>query len=65
MDLISGVSCKAPYVWVDKTELEWEFNAKGRGEAFHVSTRLIQLVLKLLKRTCSVIFYSYVPFYVH
>ncbi|CAN6542432.1 unnamed protein product [Malus baccata var. baccata] len=36
VDLISGVTCKAPYEWVDKTNSEWEFNYKGRdGEAFH------------------------------
>ncbi|KAL3653649.1 hypothetical protein CASFOL_003330 [Castilleja foliolosa] len=26
VDLISGVSCKAPYEWVDGTKSEWDFN---------------------------------------
>ncbi|KAL0332709.1 UNVERIFIED_CONTAM: Carbamoyl-phosphate synthase small chain, chloroplastic [Sesamum calycinum] len=26
VDLISGVTCKAPYEWVDRTGSEWEFN---------------------------------------
>jgi len=37
IDLISGVSCTAPYEWVDKTDLEWDFNCEGRGEIYHVS----------------------------
>ncbi|CAL2262762.1 unnamed protein product [Prunus armeniaca] len=35
VDLISGVSCKAPHDWVDRTNPEWEFNSSKRGgEAF-------------------------------
>lgn len=38
VDLISGVSCDAPYEWVDKTNLEWDFNSNERdGETFRVS----------------------------
>lgn len=36
-DLISGVSCKTPHEWVDKTKQQWEFS-KVPGEAFHVSS---------------------------
>jgi len=37
IDLISGVTCQAPYEWVEKTGDEWEFNTKGRqGESFNV-----------------------------
>ncbi|CAL0305293.1 unnamed protein product [Lupinus luteus] len=34
IDLISGVSCKSPLEWVDKTKQEWEFISNKRpGEA--------------------------------
>ncbi|XP_061950580.1 carbamoyl-phosphate synthase small chain, chloroplastic-like [Populus nigra] len=36
IDLISGVTCTAPYEWVDKTDPEWDFNCEGRGEIYHV-----------------------------
>ncbi|KAK2654240.1 hypothetical protein Ddye_014096 [Dipteronia dyeriana] len=32
VDLISGVSCKEPYEWVDKTKSDWEFNTNGGNE---------------------------------
>ncbi|KAK0607100.1 hypothetical protein LWI29_009302 [Acer saccharum] len=32
VDLISGVSCKEPYEWVDKTKSDWEFNTNGGHE---------------------------------
>ncbi|XP_022750972.1 carbamoyl-phosphate synthase small chain, chloroplastic-like isoform X2 [Durio zibethinus] len=32
VDLISGVTCNAPYEWVDKTKSEWEFNSNGRDQ---------------------------------
>ncbi|KAA8531014.1 hypothetical protein F0562_005696 [Nyssa sinensis] len=36
VDLINGVSYKAPYEWVDKTDSEWDFNSNGRdGKTFH------------------------------
>lgn len=31
VDLISGVTCDAPYEWVDKTNSDWEFNSGGSG----------------------------------
>lgn len=37
MDLISGVTCDAPYVWSDKTDSEWEFKGDQSSETFHVS----------------------------
>ncbi|MCD7468191.1 hypothetical protein HAX54_006166 [Datura stramonium] len=37
VDLISGVSCKSPYEWVDRTASDWEFNDNGRNkETFNV-----------------------------
>lgn len=32
VDLISGVSCEAPYEWVDRTNSGWDFNFSGRNE---------------------------------
>lgn len=38
VDLISGVSCKSPYEWVDRTASDWDFNDNGRNkETFNVS----------------------------
>lgn len=38
IDLISGVSCKSPHEWIDRTKEEWEFSSSQRsGDAFHVS----------------------------
>ena len=38
IDLISDVSCKSPYEWVDKTDPEWDFNSNSRdGETYRVS----------------------------
>ncbi|KEH35586.1 carbamoylphosphate synthase small subunit [Medicago truncatula] len=38
IDLISGVSCKSPYEWVDRTKEEWEFSSsEGPRDTFHVS----------------------------
>ncbi|OAY84718.1 Carbamoyl-phosphate synthase small chain, chloroplastic, partial [Ananas comosus] len=37
VDLISGVSCDAPYEWTNKTDLEWEFQKnQSFGENLHV-----------------------------
>ncbi|CAI9278512.1 unnamed protein product [Lactuca saligna] len=37
VDLISTVSCKKPYEWVGKTDMEWDFNSNKRhGETFPV-----------------------------
>jgi hypothetical protein len=35
--LISGVTCDAPYEWLDKTDSEWEFKRDQSSETFHVS----------------------------
>lgn len=54
VDLISGVTCKAPYEWVDKTNSEWEFNYKGRdGEAFHVIAYDFGIKHNILRRLAS------------
>lgn len=37
VDLISDVSCDAPYEWLDKTDSEWDFKKKQSSESFHVS----------------------------
>lgn len=40
IDLISGVSCKTPYEWVDRTGSGWDFNFGGRSkENLHVSIK--------------------------
>jgi carbamoyl-phosphate synthase small subunit len=44
IDLISGVTCTAPYEWVDKTDPEWDFNCEGRGEIYHVSMTCLSLI---------------------
>lgn len=39
VDLISGISCEAPYKWSEKTDTEWEFKTgSDHREEFHVST---------------------------
>ena len=50
IDLISDVSCKFPYEWVDKTDPEWDFNSNSRdGETYRVSILLyFSLVLVLM-----------------
>ena len=38
IDLISGVSCKSPHEWIDRTREEWEFSSsEGPRDTFHVS----------------------------
>ncbi|PQM41175.1 carbamoyl-phosphate synthase small chain chloroplastic-like [Prunus yedoensis var. nudiflora] len=54
VDLISDVSCKEPYEWVDKTNSEWEFNYSGRdGEAFHVVAYDFGIKHNILRRLAS------------
>ncbi|KAJ8769669.1 hypothetical protein K2173_005272 [Erythroxylum novogranatense] len=36
VDLISDISCTAPYEWVDATDSEWEFNSNERREFYNV-----------------------------
>ncbi|XP_057804299.1 carbamoyl-phosphate synthase small chain, chloroplastic-like [Salvia miltiorrhiza] len=54
VDLISGVSCEAPYEWVDKTGSEWEFNSNGRNqETFHVVAYDFGIKSNILRRLAS------------
>ncbi|KAI3933507.1 hypothetical protein MKW92_036415 [Papaver armeniacum] len=54
VDLISGVSCSAPYEWVDKTGSEWEFNtASGVGRRFHVVAYDFGIKHNILRRLAS------------
>ncbi|KAM7513758.1 hypothetical protein LguiA_003341 [Lonicera macranthoides] len=54
VDLISGVSCKSPYEWVDKTGTEWDFNSSGRdGETFHVVAYDFGIKQNILRRLAS------------
>ncbi|KAJ7956972.1 Carbamoyl-phosphate synthase small chain [Quillaja saponaria] len=54
VDLISGVSCKSPYEWVDKTMLDWEFNSNGRvGETFRVVAYDFGIKHNILRRLAS------------
>jgi carbamoyl-phosphate synthase small subunit len=55
VDLISEVSCDAPYEWLDKTGSGWEFNDKQSSETFHVSITeaFIDNPIKILHLTTS------------
>ncbi|XP_059640550.1 carbamoyl-phosphate synthase small chain, chloroplastic-like [Cornus florida] len=54
VDLISGVSCKAPYHWSDNTDPEWDFNSKWRdGETFHVIAYDFGIKHNILRRLAS------------
>ncbi|XP_042039508.1 carbamoyl-phosphate synthase small chain, chloroplastic-like [Salvia splendens] len=54
VDLISGVSCQAPYEWVDKTGSQWEFNSDGRNkETFHVVAYDFGIKSNILRRLAS------------
>ncbi|KAK9285195.1 hypothetical protein L1049_024383 [Liquidambar formosana] len=54
VDLISGVSCNAPYEWVDKTGSEWDFNSNGSdGEDFHVIAYDFGIKHNILRRLAS------------
>ncbi|KAM1753095.1 hypothetical protein ACFX16_005831 [Malus domestica] len=54
VDLISGVSCKAPHEWVDKTHSEWAFNSSKRdGDAFHVVAYDFGIKHNILRRLAS------------
>ncbi|RZC63472.1 hypothetical protein C5167_025228 [Papaver somniferum] len=54
VDLISGVSCNAPYEWVDKTGSEWEFNISGSvGKRFHVVAYDFGIKHNILRRLTS------------
>ncbi|MED6167435.1 hypothetical protein PIB30_002920 [Stylosanthes scabra] len=53
VDLISGVSCKTPHEWVDKTKQEWEFNSKVSHETFHVVAYDFGIKQNILRRLAS------------
>ncbi|GAA0148658.1 ligase [Lithospermum erythrorhizon] len=54
VDLISPVSCKAPYEWVDRTDSEFEFNTDGRkGESFKVVAYDFGIKHNILRRLAS------------
>nr|GMD02488.1 carbamoyl-phosphate synthase small chain, chloroplastic [Ipomoea batatas] len=54
VDLISGVSCKAPYEWVDSTKSAWEFNCNGRSqESFNVVAYDFGIKHNILRRLAS------------
>ncbi|MED6158775.1 hypothetical protein PIB30_035885 [Stylosanthes scabra] len=53
VDLISGVSCKTPHEWVDKTKQEWEFNSKASQETFHVVAYDFGIKQNILRRLAS------------
>ncbi|KAI3441047.1 Glutamine amidotransferase type-1 domain-containing protein [Psidium guajava] len=54
VDLISGVSCDAPYEWIDKTNSDWEFTSGGRGEdKFRVVAYDFGIKQNILRRLAS------------
>lgn len=54
VDLISDVSCKAPYEWFVKTDTEWDFNSSRRlGETFHVVAYDFGIKHNILRRLAS------------
>ncbi|XP_044470773.1 carbamoyl-phosphate synthase small chain, chloroplastic [Mangifera indica] len=54
VDLISPVSCKEPYEWVDTTQSEWEFKTYGRlGETYHVIAYDFGIKHNILRRLAS------------
>lgn len=54
IDLISGVSCKTPYEWVDQTAHEWDFSSNGSPrETFHVVAYDFGIKLNILRRLAS------------
>nr|GMC63008.1 carbamoyl-phosphate synthase small chain, chloroplastic-like [Ipomoea batatas] len=54
VDLISGVSCKAPYEWVDKTRSTWDFNINERSqETYNVVAYDFGIKQNILRRLAS------------
>ncbi|KAK2973480.1 hypothetical protein RJ640_009978, partial [Escallonia rubra] len=53
VDLISGVSCKAPYEWSYRTGSEWDFNTEGRGYTFQVIAYDFGIKHNILRRLAS------------
>ncbi|KAB1208210.1 Carbamoyl-phosphate synthase small chain, chloroplastic [Morella rubra] len=54
VDLISGVSCKAPYEWIDRTKSGWDFNCDGRDrEDFRIVAYDFGIKHNILRRLAS------------
>ncbi|CAN7053690.1 hypothetical protein BRARA_G02890 [Brassica rapa] len=54
IDLISDVSCKSPYEWVDKTDPEWDFNTNTRdGKPYRVIAYDFGIKHNILRRLSS------------
>ncbi|KAJ0242784.1 Carbamoyl-phosphate synthase small subunit [Hirschfeldia incana] len=54
IDLISDVSCKSPYEWVNKTDSEWDFNTNTRdGKAYRVVAYDFGIKHNILRRLSS------------
>nr|CAD1835619.1 unnamed protein product [Ananas comosus var. bracteatus] len=54
VDLISGVSCDAPYEWTNKTDPEWEFQKnQSFGENLHVVAYDFGIKHNILRRLAS------------
>ncbi|TYH99415.1 hypothetical protein ES332_A11G064800v1 [Gossypium tomentosum] len=54
IDLISGVTCNAPYEWVDETKLEWDFNSDGRDrDTYRVIAYDFGIKHNILRRLAS------------
>ncbi|XP_059277771.1 carbamoyl-phosphate synthase small chain, chloroplastic-like [Lycium ferocissimum] len=54
VDIISGVSCKSPYEWVDRTGSAWEFTDNGRNkETFNVVAYDFGIKHNILRRLAS------------
>ncbi|MBA0735270.1 hypothetical protein Gogos_019134 [Gossypium gossypioides] len=54
IDLISGVTCNAPYEWVDKTKSDWDFNSNGRDqETYRVVAYDFGIKHNILRRLAS------------
>lgn len=54
VDLISGITCEAPYKWSEKTEPQWEFKTgSDDGEEFHVVAYDFGIKHNILRRLAS------------
>ncbi|KAG7582388.1 Carbamoyl-phosphate synthase small subunit [Arabidopsis suecica] len=55
LDLISDVSCKSPYEWVEKTNPEWEFNTTSsrHKESYRVIAYDFGIKQNILRRLAS------------
>lgn len=62
VDLISDVTCDAPYEWLDKTGSGWEFNDNQSSETFHVSITYVfsGIQEKILYLTTYIFFPNYI-----